>query len=393
MGKNAKVLYLHIGTPKTATTAIQRFCMDNREAFHSYGYDYPMFEVEYANTGKWRNGHFLLGNMNQASWDFAADEKICRENFEQIQEKFEVYDNIILSDEGVWNHGFKCSGMCWDQIQKELAKNLFTVKIVVYLRRQDEFVYSWWNQIVKAGLRKTSVITWEEMIKRLPVVQLDYYKTLEKIAGIVGKENIIVRRYDRSRFSEGLIQKDFIQTIGLKFSEEYQIREEVSNVSLTKNCSEIKRILNGLPDLDQKSNDLFRMWLREFSLQSRENRNSSMMSEQEFQEFMAEYKEGNRRIAREYLGEERLFEETYQAGEKWNPRNLDMIEDVVKLFGTSTLCLMKKNEELECEMSDLKYKLKHPFQTMGSRVKKSWGGVQQTAVNYGKRYSENGLPH
>ena len=225
------------------------------------------------------------------------------------------------------------------------------------------------------------------------MVQLDYYKTLEKIAGIVGKENIIVRRYDRSRFSEGLIQKDFIQTIGLKFSEEYQIREEVSNVSLTKNCSEIKRILNGLPDLDQKSNDLFRMWLREFSLQSRENRNSSMMSEQEFQEFMAEYKEGNRRIAREYLGEERLFEETYQAGEKWNPRNLDMIEDVVKLFGTSTLCLMKKNEELECEMSDLKYKLKHPFQTMGSRVKKSWGGVQQTAVNYGKRYSEKGLPH
>ena len=117
------------------------------------------------------------------------------------------------------------------------------------------------------------------------------------------------------------------------------------------------------------------------------------MSEQEFQEFMAEYKEGNRRIAREYLGEERLFEETYQAEEKWNPRNLDMIEDVVKLFGTSTLCLMKKNEELECEMSDLKYKLKHPFQTMGSRVKKSWGGVQQTAVNYGKRYSEKGLPH
>lgn len=283
--------------------------------------------------------------------------------------------------------------MCWDQIQKELEQNLFTVKIVVYLRRQDEFVYSWWNQIVKAGLRKTSVITWEEMIKRLPVVQLDYYKTLEKIAGIVGKENIIVRRYDRSRFSEGLIQKDFIQTIGLKFSEEYQIREEASNVSLTKNCSEIKRILNGLPDLDPKSNDLFRMWLREFSLQSRENRNSSMMSEQEFQEFMAEYKEGNRRIAREYLGEERLFEETYQAGEKWNPRNLDMIEDVVKLFGTSTLCLMKKNEELECEMSDLKYKLKHPFQTMGSRVKKSWGGVQQTAVNYGKRYSEKRLPH
>lgn len=377
MGKNGKTLYLHIGTPKTATTAIQRFCMDNREAFHLHRYDYPMFEFEYPNVGKWRNGHFLLGDMHQAQRDFAADEKVFREAFGQIQKALEVYDSIILSDEGVWNHGFKFSGMCWDRIQKELEKDLFTVKIVVYLRRQDKFAYSWWNQIVKAGFRKTSVISWEEMIKKLPVVQLDYYGTLEKIAGIVGKENIIVRRFDRNRFPERLIQADFIRAVGLEFSEEYQIQEEVSNVSLTKNCSEIKRILNGLPELDQKGNDFFRTQLREFSLQSGEDRNCGMMSEQELREFMAKYEEGNRRVAEEYLGEERLFEEDYQVEEKWNPRNLDMIEDIVKLFGTSTLCLMKKNEELEYQMSDLKYKLNHPLRTVGNKVKNSWGGYSK----------------
>lgn len=374
MGTHEKTLYLHIGMPKTATTAIQHFCMDNQEAFHSIGYHYPMFEFEYPNVGIWRNGHFLLGDMSRAKRDSAADEKVCQEAFGQIQKAFEVYDHVILSDEGIWNHGFKSSCKCWEQMQKELEKNLFNVKVIVYLRRQDEFVYSWWNQIVKAGFRKTSVITWEEMVRRLPVVQLDYYRILERIAGIAGKENIIVRRFDRNRFPGQMIQADFIQAVGLEFSEEYQIREEASNVSLTKNCSEIKRILNGLPELDQKGNDFFRTQLREFSLRSGEAGNCSMMSEQELWEFMAKYEEGNRRIAEEYLGEEKLFEEDYQVEEKWNPRNLDMIEDIVKLFGASTLCLMKRNEELEVQMSDLKYKLNHPLRTVGSRVKNSWGG-------------------
>lgn len=376
MDKNNKTLYLHIGTPKTATTAIQHFCRDNREAFHKYGYEYPMFEFEYANVGTWRNGHFLLGNINQAQGnrDFEAEERVFREAFGQIQEGFETYDSIILSDEGVWNHGFKFNSMCWDRLQRELEKDMFTVKVIVYLRRQDEFVYSWWNQIVKTGLRKTSVITWEEMTRRLPVVQLDYYGTLEKIAGIVGKENIIVRRFDRSRFAGQMIQADFLQAVGLEFSEKYQIQEEAANISLTKNCSEIKRILNSLPQLDQKGNDFFRAQLREFSLQSGEDKKYGMMSRQELKEFMSKYEEGNRRIAREYLGgEERLFEEDYQVEEKWNPRNLDMIEDIVKLFGASTLSLMKKNEELECQMSDLKNKLNHPFQTVGHRVKNSFG--------------------
>lgn len=379
MDKNRKTLYLHIGMPKTATTAIQHFCRDNREEFHKYGYEYPMFEFEYANVGMWRNGHFLLGNVNQAQGnrDFEAEEKIFLEAFEQIQEEFETYDNIILSDEGVWNHGFRLGGMCWNRLQRELEKDMFTVKVIVYLRRQDEFVYSWWNQIVKTGLRKTSVITWEEMIRRLPVVQLDYYGTLEKIAEIVGKENIIVRRFDRSQFAGQMIQADFLQAVGLEFSEEYQIQEEISNVSLTKNCNEIKRILNSLPQLDQKGNDFFRAQLREFSRQSAEDKKCGMMSRQELKEFMSKYEEGNRRIAREYLGgEEWLFEEDYQVEEKWNPRNLDMIEDIVKLFGTSTLSLMRRNEELECQMSDLKYKLNHPFQTVGNRVKNSMGRVQ-----------------
>ena len=34
-------LYIHMGTPKTATTSIQMFCVENQERFREEGYSYP----------------------------------------------------------------------------------------------------------------------------------------------------------------------------------------------------------------------------------------------------------------------------------------------------------------------------------------------------------------
>ncbi|TGY97568.1 hypothetical protein E5329_04125 [Petralouisia muris] len=117
----------------------------------------------------------------------------------------------------------------------------------------------------------------------------------------------------------------------------------------------------------------------------------SMMSGQELKEFMAEFEEGNRRIALEFLnGEEKLFDDNYQVGEKWNPQNPGMIEDVIKLLGMTVVSFMekneeqeqklsaarKKNEELERQITDLRHKLNHPFQTVGNRIKDSWNKEQ-----------------
>ncbi|MCI9173444.1 MAG: hypothetical protein HFH49_00675 [Lachnospiraceae bacterium] len=367
-----KTLYLHIGTPKTATTAIQFFCRDNQETLNSHGYVYPMFEWKYPNVLQTRNAHFLVGDtyLTQAERNQEEEEKVFVEAFRQIYEAFEQYDNVILSDESMWNHGFRIGG--WDRLKKEMEENGFGVKVIVYLRRQDEFTYSWWNQVVKEGMKKTSAITWKEMLEKLPVVQLDYYGTLEKIAAVVGKENITVRRFDRGSFVGQSIQVDFADAIGLELSEGYQIESKVENISLTKGSNEIKRLLNCLPGLDKKRNDLFREYLSEISMNPRDDKRYSILSEEELREFMAKYEEGNRRIAGEYLkGEEKLFDDSYQVGEKWESGNPLMVEDAVTFFGMVTLSLLKKNEELERQINTLRYKLNHPFQTVGNRIKNS----------------------
>lgn len=170
-----KTLYLHIGTPKTGTSAIQIFCKDNQEALKKQGYYYPIFDFKYFNVKTVRNAHFLLGETR---------------------------------------------------------------------RKREERNFDAEEQEIKEGMKKSSLLSWEEMLEKRPVVQLDYYEKLQKTAAIVGKENITVRRFSRNSFVGRMIEADFPDSVGLEFSEEYQIRQQLTNSSLTKNCNEIKRILN-----------------------------------------------------------------------------------------------------------------------------------------------------
>ena len=56
-------LYIHMGTPKTATTSIQMFFVENQERFREKGYSYPLLDFVYPHVAHRRNGHFLVGRV------------------------------------------------------------------------------------------------------------------------------------------------------------------------------------------------------------------------------------------------------------------------------------------------------------------------------------------
>ena len=39
-----RTLYVHIGTPKTATTSIQMFCVENQKVLNKQSYSYPLLD-------------------------------------------------------------------------------------------------------------------------------------------------------------------------------------------------------------------------------------------------------------------------------------------------------------------------------------------------------------
>lgn len=376
-----KTLYLHIGTPKTATTAIQSFCYDNRDVLEQHGYYYPMFDYQFENVQKYRNGHFLVCRVFDESHTRLPEkqEALTMQILGELFAMFEQYDTIILSDEGIWNRGFFEDTHCWSKIQKGLVDKGILVKVIVYFRRQDDFLFSWWNQQIKEGMHPSSVMDWNEITEKLPYIKLDYYGYLEQIAQYVGKDNILVRLFDRKEFVGGTIQEDFLDAIGLSLTEDFKINDGLSNLSLTKNDIEIKRALNTLSGLDKKENALFRKVLSQLSEESIDDRSVSMFSAEEDAAFMQQFAEGNDKIAKEYMHrDEPMFQPAKNSQEKWTANNEQMVEDVVRFFGTITLQLMRENEELKAELktqkqhiNNIRFKMQHPAKAIMNKIKRT----------------------
>ncbi len=98
-----KVLYLHIGTPKTATSSIQLFLSENRKTLEQHGYCFPKQPHKYPYVSQNRNAHFMLGDKNSANQPTKEEiERDLLEGIEMVRECFKQYDNVILTDEDLW---------------------------------------------------------------------------------------------------------------------------------------------------------------------------------------------------------------------------------------------------------------------------------------------------
>lgn len=386
-----KTLFVHIGTPKTATTSIQKFCSDNDTVLKKNGYCYPHFPWKYTTNFTNRNGIFLYKELKSSDGVRQLEEEDRRraEGFEIIQKQFETYDNVILSDEIIWHAFCRRRKTLWKELKEQGQRIGFSVKVIVYLRRQDEYVSSWWNQIIKAGAQNPptgyETTPWEEYCAKVPVsMQIDYYKALGKIADVIGKDNIIVRRFSRNSFYGGMIEADFLHCLGLEFTDEYVIPSEFYNQRLAGNTPEIKRVLNSLPDASMKELLYMKNILMDCSGISEKEYPCTMFSPEEAADFVNRFEEGNNRIVQEYLGEEEgtpLFSKQFKKTAKWQKDNPYMQDDIIRFIGESNIHLlrtMKQEQEkveqnlkkmeqeqkkLKKELEDMKKALKHPVRT------------------------------
>lgn len=365
-------LYLHIGTPKTGTTSIQNFCHDNIDILHAYGYDYPDLPYRYAKANKLRNGHFLAGYLHdeEGNRDYEKEDRRIREAFANLKERFARYDHIILSDEGIWNRSLKEDCRIWQKVQEEVRTGDFAITVIVYLHPQYDYLYSWWNQRVKQGMCPEADLTWEEMLARDGVIELDYYNVLQHISEFVGKENIIVRIFDRKEFVDGSLYKDFVQCVGLPHREDYFLSKERHNTSLTHNNGEIKRILNELPNLDAQGNIWFRNVLSSLSEYTPDEVSYSMFTPEEMQSFTEQFRESNIRLETEYLGRQgTIFTADAKQRQVWKLEQDELMKSLIRFFGELNLQTKQQNEQLLQQVSEMDRRL----QKQERRMEKIWG--------------------
>lgn len=326
-----KTLYLHIGTPKTATTSLQHFCEENETIFKENNYCYPLFPRKFRHINILRNGFFLSYKCYDENGDRREqEEEACfRQGMDMVLEHFRTYDNVVLSDESMWSVAFKRGKPeLWEKIRREADENNYRVKVIVYLRRQDSLADSWWNQKVKNGKRIYATSSWEDFTRDPSLLELHYYEPIKRIEQYIGKENMILRRF--------------------------VISNEDRNIRLFGNTHEIKRVLNMLPELSDADNLFFKRITISMSEQRTEHKGETMFSAEEALEFMEPFREGNRKLMEEYFGkDEDLFRMDFSKNRKWTLDNTEMERDIISFIGSVAVQLRQENRELRARMQTM----------------------------------------
>ncbi len=348
-------VYLHIGTAKTGTTAIQRFLPLNQERLGNEGYVYPEMPFHFPRIGRGRNAHFLTMFLE----DDPELKKRWEEGFACVEEALKTHDKAILSDENLWRihaeEGFL------EAVKEEFDKIGAQVKIVVYFRRQDKMAESHWNQMVK-GKPKLSQ-SFEEFITSgvYSDFPLDYDNGASRLSRIFGKENIIIRVFEKNQFYAGSLFKDFLMAVGLDPEGEWQYPEHAVNTRLPENVVEIKRIINTVDAYrDENVPNFFREVIRQaYSLESQNgvpDQKTGRFSDEERKEYMRRFDKGNTYIAREYLNRASayLFNEPLTEMPKYEPEQWGIMQDMIRVLAGADVYQYKNAREIAKENKELK---------------------------------------
>lgn len=343
-------IYLCIGTMKTGTTALQSFMRNNPGPLKKQGFCYPFMDVDVNN----RNGHFLIYQSQLADPQKKEEEnaQVRQAGFQKLQGLSKKYQNIVLSEELIWHH-FEKHQDFWPNLVEDLKKIDCQLKVIVYLRRQDQLIQSLWNQGVKNGMRIARTFGDYIRQERYSYFPLDYYSQLKKIEKDIGKENLYIRVYEKGQY-EGeahTIVSDLMHVLGLEMTDDLAQGDATKNPSLSGNFIEMKRIINGLPAYRKTSNFAEKPMLsaNSYRLKHSEVPRHSLFSFEDQLKFLERYEEGNRKVAQEFLGREDgvLFRDPVKEQPIYEIDPDTIYEDILT-FMTEMFCLQEKRiEQLE----------------------------------------------
>lgn len=367
-------LYIHIGTPKTGTTSIQNFLMENAEQLEQHRICFPYMDLNYPKK-KYkfrRNAHFLVYKSDLQGAEGEREEKeIYRQGFEIIREKAQSAKKIIITDEAVWYRQNRKEKF-WQEIKKDANAAGCEVKVVVYLRRQDLYVQSLWNQSIKYYPRIT--YSFQKYLKSegLASHNLDYGRKLSEIAEVIGKDNLIVRVYEKEHLlsSESGIFSDFMNAVSEEMEDSYLIPEAAFNQNLSGNFIEIKRKMN--ESLSYKEMEDFLNEPLILASNIKKQKKESYFSYKEQLAYIQKFEKSNARVAREFLGREDgvLFSEPVEELPQWKVNPETMYEDIIRVYTEIAVAQQKQIEVLRERVACLERNQK-PYGILAGRKVKS----------------------
>lgn len=347
-----KTLYIHIGTSKTGTTTIQTYCGINREQLKSKGVLFPIMPYHYDRITENRNGHFLYATIYENGVRNKEKEKqVLKQELDYIVDCFKDYDNVLLSEESIWWATATRRKGLWKYLQEHSQQNNYQVKIIVYLRRQDQFMMSRYNQILKTdtgGGTQRFYEYFKDMNGKYKCV-MNYRQRLDYMAKFFPKENIVVKRFDRSYFYNGDLNADFLHILGVEIDDTFAELPKDENLGISVQSGELKRVLNRLGTMTFAENQKLLQMLNECE-ELLPKREVSIMTTEHIEKFMKKFIDDNESIAVDYIGDGKpMFDYNYKKKPVWSYEDKNYHEEVILFFAKAIDSVYKENIQLKKE--------------------------------------------
>jgi hypothetical protein len=294
---------LHIGSGKTGTSSIQHLLSKSRERLAERGTLFPQSPGlgRHVQLGLFIRPDAELGkliNWHKQEFSSPAD---FREDFQG--RLFAEIDSsgltrVLLSDEALYG----CSVDALKRLRAFTDEIARSIRVVVYLRRQDDHVCSRYQQVVKTGEVR-------RLAERLEQVNYkktyDYHGRLETWRRLIEPNEFVVRPFESERFVAGSLYQDFFEAAGLgPWSDDLETAGPL-NESLDAEAVELLRIVNiyrveyedAVPGLINNRKLVTR-------LAGSATGPTLTLPDSVLDAFMETWAESNRAVAREFVGDE-----------------------------------------------------------------------------------------
>lgn len=295
-------LVLHIGSGKTGTSSIQFFLHRNRGRLAELDTLYPRSpgKTRHVRLGLFVKSDDAFLNSLEGRNQKAPTPERFRSNFQRRLFK-EIGEagcgRLVLSDEALYGAPEDALGRL-RQLTDRIAGRL---RIVVYLRRQDDHMCSRYQEVVKTGETR-------RMADRLPRLDLsrtsNYHARLLRWRELLEPGELVVRPFERERFPEGSLLQDFVDAAGVPVRVDDLDQTRPVNESLDAEAVEFFRILN-LVRVEEEG--MKPGLIRNRPLAAKLARTATgptlTLPEPVLDEFMEQWEDSNRAVAREFLDE------------------------------------------------------------------------------------------
>jgi hypothetical protein len=289
-----KTLYLHFGTHKTGSTSIQTYLYRYREELKKIGFYYPS-EGSYFFMGESSQSlfaHSIIGERPKyISKNLRWDKESCISDLKRDLDNSKS-SNTIISSEHLSSIKTEDS---LAEIKSIFANYFDNIKIIIYLRRQDHYFESRYNQRVKTGLITAS---FEEVLKEW-LGNYNYNEYLEMLSNVFGKANIIIRPFEKSQLHMQNVVYDFFKILHLKL--DGNIQNDI-NKSIPTEMSEVLRLFNSNFNNHSQRRSFFR-FIKTSSI-AFDQTQYTILSPGLRKEILDFHREGNYQVAKNYLGRE-----------------------------------------------------------------------------------------